>query len=320
MDYSMQTLPFGQTTLTLSRIGLGGLPFGGHFGSVSKFEILRTIQAAIEGGISLFDTSPAYGGGTAEELLGQALRFQGNKVAVASKIGSGIDSTGHFWCLNNRPNVLRQVDGSLKRLQRECIDIYFIPGEDPTTPIGETVEAMEELRSRGKIRFIGYCTARVDRLREALKYGHIDVVQTPYNIFNRTIEAELIPLCRAIHIPIIACEPFCRGLLTGTLHKHSSFDIDDLRIEDKRFRGERYRNNIENVNRLRTIAERERVSLVQLSLGWILQNPGIASVIAGAKNMLQIRQSIIGAGVELTPDIIMAVDQTVGDDVRQMAE
>jgi aryl-alcohol dehydrogenase-like predicted oxidoreductase len=316
----MQTLTLGKTTLTISRIGLGGLQFGGHFGSVSKFEILHTIQAAIEGGISLFDTSPAYGGGTAEELLGQALRFEGDKVVVATKIGSGIDSTGHFWCLNNRPNVLRQVDGSLKRLQRECIDIYFIPGDDPATPIGETVEAMEELRSRGKIRFIGYCTARVDRLREALNHGHIDVVQTPYNIFNRAIEAELIPFCRATHIPIVACEPYCRGLLTGTLHKHSSFDIDDLRIEDKRFRGERYRNNIENVNRIRTIAEQEGLSLVQLSLGWILQNPKIAGVICGAKNRLQIRQSIIGSGIELTPDTIMAVDQTVGDDVRQQME
>ena len=316
----MQTLTLGKTTLTISRIGLGGLPFGGHFGSVGKFEMIRTIQAGLEGGITLFDTSPAYGGGTAEELLGEALRFEGNKAVVATKIGSGIDSTGHFWCLNNRPNVLRQVDGSLKRLQRECIDIYFIPGEDPATPIGETVEAMEELRSRGKIRFIGYCTARVDRLREALNHGHIDVVQAPYNIFNRTIEAELIPFCRAMHIPIIACEPYCRGLLTGTLHKHSSFDIDDLRIEDKRFRGEQYRNNIKNVNRLRTIAEQEGLSLVQLSLGWILQNPKITSVICGAKNRLQIRQSIIGSGIELTPDTIMAVDQTVGDDVRQQAE
>jgi len=316
----MQTLTLGKTALTISRIGLGGLPFGGHFGSVSTVEMIRTIQAGLEGGITLFDTSPAYGGGTAEELLGKALKFEGNKVVVATKIGSGIDSTGHFWCLNNRPNVLRQVDGSLTRLQRECIDIYFIPGDDPATPIGETVDAMEELRSRGKIRFIGYCTARVERLREALNHGHIDAVQTPYNIFNRTIEADLIPFCRAAQIPIIACEPYCRGLLTGSLHKHSSFDIDDLRIEDKRFRGERYRNNIENVNRLQTIAAQEGLSLVQLSLGWILQNPKIAGVVCGAKNMLQIRQSILGSGVELTPDIIMAVDQTVGDDVRQQAE
>lgn len=315
----MQTLTLGKTTLTISRIGVGGLAFGGHFGSVGKFEILRTMQAALEGGITLFDTSPAYGGGVAEELLGQALRFEGQNVVVSSKIGSGIDSTGHFWCLNNRPNVLRQVDGSLKRLQRECIDIYCIPGDDPVTPIGETVQAMEELRSRGKIRYIGYCTARVDRLREALNHGHIDVVQTSYSIFNRTIETELIPFCRATQIPIIACEPFCRGLLTGTLHKHSSFDVDDLRIEDKRFRGERYRNNIENVNRLRTVAEREGLSLVHLSIGWILQNPKIAGIICGAKNPLQIRQSIIGSEVELTPDTIMAVDQTVGDDVRQQA-
>ncbi len=311
----MQTLTLGKTNLTISRIGLGGLPFGGHFGRVGKFEALQTLQAALEGGVTLFDTSPAYGAGVAEETLGEALRLEGNKVAIATKIGSGIDSTGHFWSLNNRPNILRQVDGSLRRLQRDCIDVYFIPGDDTATPISETVEAMEELRSRGKIRFIGYCTSNIETLREALKHGRIDVVQTPYNILNRSIAQEFIPFCRATRIPILACEPFCRGLLAGVLHKHSSFDLDDLRIEDKRFRGERYRNSIENVNRLRTIATQEGLSLIQLALGWILQNPMIAGAICGAKNRLQIRQSIIGSSIELTPETIIAIDQVVGSDV-----
>jgi aryl-alcohol dehydrogenase-like predicted oxidoreductase len=315
----MQSLTLGKTDLTVSRIGLGGLTFGGHFGPIGKHEVLRTIQAALEGGITFFDISPAYGAGVAEELLGEALKFEGDRVAVATKIGSGIDSTGQFWCLNNRANVLRQVDGSLKRLQREVIDIYLIPGDDPTTPIGETVEAMEELRRRGKVRYVGYCTDRVEQLREALKHGRIDLVQTPYNIFNRTIEAELIPFCRATQIPMIACEPYCRGLLAGTRHKHSSFDVDDLRIEDRRFRGDRYRNNIENVNRLRTIAEQQGISLIQLSLGWILQNPKIAGAVCGAKSRLQIRQSILASDVELTPDTIIAIDQVVGEDVRQQA-
>lgn len=316
----MQTLTLAKTNLIVSSVGLGGLPFGGLLGRVSKFETLRTIEAAIEGGITLFDTSPAYGGGTAEELLGEGVRPVSDKVMVATKIGAGIDSTGHFWSLNNRPNILRQVDGSLRRLQREFIDIYFIPGDDPTTPIGETIEAMEELRNRQKIRLIGYCTSDPARLREALKHGRIDVVQTPYNIFNRSIADELIPFCRATQIPIIACEPFCRGLLTGTLHKHSSFDSDDLRIEDKRFRGEQYRRNIENVNRLRTIAEQEGLSLIQLAVGWILQNPMISSVMCGAKNRLQIRQSIIASSIELKPDTVIAIDQVVGEDVKQRSE
>jgi aryl-alcohol dehydrogenase-like predicted oxidoreductase len=316
----MQTLTLGKTNLSISNVGLGGLPFGGLLGRVSKFETLRTIEAAVEGGITLFDTSPAYGGGVAEELLGEAVRPVSDKVVIATKIGAGIDSTGHFWCLNNRPNILRQVDGSLRRLQREHIDIYFIPGDDPTTPIGETVEAMEELRGRQKIHFIGYCTADTDCLREAMKHGRIDVVQTPYNIFDRSIATELIPFCRATQIPIIACEPFCRGLLTGALHKHSSFDSDDLRIEDKRFRGEQYRNNIENVNRLRTIAEQEGLSLIQLAVGWILQNPMISSVLCGAKTRLQIRQSIIASGTEMKPDTVIAIDQVIGEDVRQRSK
>jgi aryl-alcohol dehydrogenase-like predicted oxidoreductase len=212
------------------------------------------------------------------------------------------------------------VEGSLRRLQREYIDIYFIPGEDPATPIGETVEAMEDLRRRDKIRLIGYCTDRADHLREALKHGRIDVVQTSYNILNRTIAAEMIPFCRATQISLIACEPFCRGLLSGTLHKHSSFDSDDLRIEDPRFRGERYRRSIENVNRLRAIAEQEGLSLIQLAIGWILQNPMISFVMCGSRNRLQIRQSLLASTTVLNPDTIVAIEQIVGDVIRERAD
>ncbi len=316
----MQTVTLGKSNLTISRIGLGGLAFGGHLGDITRTEVFRTIQAALEGGITLFDSSPAYGAGMAEEILGEALGYDRNRVVIATKIGAGIDSSGQFWCLNNRPNILRQVDGSLKRLRREYIDIYYIPGNDPTTPLAETVEAMEELRTRGKIKLIGFCTSSVDTLREALKHGHIDVVQTTYNILNRSIATEFVSFCRATHIPIIACEPFCRGLLTGALHKHSSFDADDLRIEDKRFRGERFRRHIENVNRLRAIAEQEGLSLIQLALGWIVQNPMISSVTCGAKNRLQIRQSILALNTELTPETVIAVDQIIGAELEQQVD
>ena len=316
----MQTLTLGKTSLTISRIGLGGLQLGGHLGPISSHEIMRTLQAALEGGITLFDSSPSYGAGMAETFLGEMLGRDSDRVVVATKIGSGIDSGGRFWCLNNRANVLRQVNGSLKRLRRDYIDIYMIPGEDPTTPISQTVEAMEELRNREKVRYIGYCTAQVDSLREALKHGCIDVVQTPYNIFNRSIETGLASFCNSAGIPLIACEPYCRGLLPGMLQKHSSFDADDLRVMDKRFRGERYRRNIENVNRLRTIAEQVGLSLVQLALGWVLQNPNVAAALCGAKDRLQIRQSILASGITLTPDTIVAIEQAVGEDVRQQAE
>lgn len=315
----MKVVTLGQTNLNISCIGLGGLQFGGHFGAVSRFEVMRIVEASLDGGITLFDTSPAYGGGLAEELLGDSLRYVSEKVVIATKIGAGIDSSGRFWALNSRSNILRQIDGSLSRLRRDQIDIYMIPGSDPTTDIGETMATMEELRSRGKIKFIGFCTSRADHLRSALKSGRVDVVQASYSVLNRAIEAELVPFCRATHIPIMACEPYCRGLLAGLLHKHSSFDADDLRIEDKRFRGDRYRDNIETANRLRTFAEQEGFSLVQLAVGWIRQNPAITSVLCGAKNRLQIRQSIIASGVELTPEQVMDIDQIVGADVLQQA-
>ena len=311
----MQTLPLGATSLTASRIGLGGLPFGGHYGPVNRHEVIRSIDAALEGGITLFDTSPSYGGGMVEALLGEMLGSDAGRIIVATKIGSGIDSAGHFWCLNNRPNVLRQIEGSLRRLRRDYVDIYMIPGDDPTTPISQTIEALEELRSRGKIRYIGYCTSQEDNLREAQKYGRVDIVQAPYNILERS--GGSMTYCIETGTPFIACEPYCRGLLSGMLHKHSSFDAGDFRIEDRRFRGERYRANIENVNRLRAVAEREGLTMVQLSLGWVLQNPNVTAAVCGAKGRLQIRQSILASEVALTPDTILAIEQVLGQDVRR---
>jgi myo-inositol catabolism protein IolS len=316
----MPALSSGMQEVRLSRIGLGGIPLGGLLGHVSTYDVVRTIEAAIEGGITWCDTSPGYGAGEAERALGNVLRYQRSDVAVATKIGSGIDSAGQFWCLNNRPNILRQVEGSLRRLQRDTIDIYSIPGDDPSTPIAETMEAMEELRNRGKIRFIGYCTTDSGRLREAMKHGRVDVVQAPYNILNRTIEAELLPFCRAANVPLVVGEPYCRGLLAGNLHKHSSFDAGDIRLEDRRFRGEQYRLTIENVNRLRAVADKHGLSLIQLALGWIVQNSGIAGIMSGARSALHIRQSILAATTVLAPDVIISIDQVLGSDVRQRAE
>lgn len=313
----MEYLRLGRTTQEVSRIGLGGLAFGGHYGPIEKIEILRTIHQAIDGGITFFDTSPTYGDGRAEELLGEALGAHLDRVVIATKLGGGGVSEFGTWRSNDRASIIRRVEGSLKRLGRDYLDLVQIYGPDPHTPPAETMEALLELKRAGKILCSGTCDADATRLREFFRHGRLEALQVPYNILNRTAEGELIPLCQATGMALIACEPFLCGLLHGHLHQNAVFDLTDRRVHDRRFRGQRFRDNVETVNRLRRLAEQEGMTLTQLSLGWLLQNPAVRVAVCGAKDAQQMRQIVAAATSQLTPDQLFLVDQIVG---RQMFE
>ena len=301
----------------MSRIGLGGLPFGGHYGPVERGEVVRTIRAAVEEGVTFFDTSPTYGDGLAERLLAEALGSDRDNVVIATKAAASSDIFANLRQANDPATIRRRAEESLKRLGRDHIDLYQICGTDPHTPIAKTMEAMEELRSAGIIRFIGFCTSKTVILREALKHGRVDAVQLSFNALDRSIEGDVLPFCRAACIKIHACEPFCCSLLLGSLHKNSSFDEADRRIEDKRFRGEQFRHSIETVNRLRAFAYQEGLTLLQLALGWVLQDPLIKIAICGAKNHHQIRETVAAGNVNLTPEQIIEIDQIVGEEKFQ---
>ena len=316
----MEYNAIGRSSLRVSRIGMGGLAFGGHYGDIERGDVIRTVRAAVEKGVTFFDTSPTYGNGLAETFLGEALGSNRNDVVIATKNGAGIDSSMTMWRNIDRETVTQQVENSLRRLRREYIDSYFLYGPDPRSPLGDTMETLEEMRRAGKIRSIGFCTTEADVVREALQYGHPEFVLAPYNILNRTIEEELIPFCRATNIGILACEPFCRGLLLGRIHKNSVFDLADLRVEDKRFRGEGFRQNIEIVNRLRSFAYQEGFTMMQLALGWSLQNTLVKVAVCGAKSATHIEESIAALEIQLTPEQILAIDQIVGEDIYQHVE
>lgn len=310
----MRSIIQGSETTAAARIGLGGLPLGGHYGSIEKREVVRTIRSALEEGVTFFDTSPTYGDGLAERLLVEALGSDRDNVVIATKTAASSDTFTDLRQANDPATIRRRAEESLRRLRRDHIDLYQICGTDPHTPIAETMDAMEELRSAGVIRFIGFCTSKTAILREALKHGRIDVVQLSYNALDRSIEADVLPFCRAARIEIHACEPFCCGLLLGSLHKNSSFDESDRRIEDTRFRGEQFRHSIETVNRLRSFAYQEGLTLLQLALGWVLQDPLIKTAICGAKNHRQIRETVAAGNVDLTPEQIIEIDQIIGEE------
>jgi aryl-alcohol dehydrogenase-like predicted oxidoreductase len=316
----MESGNIGETKDAIGRIGFGGLALGGHYGPIEKSEAIRTIRTAVEAGITFFDASPTYGGGLAEQILGAALGSERDSVQIATKVGTGRDVSFTLLRNNDRTTIIKRIEESLKRLRRDYIDLYQIYGPDPHTPLHETMETLEELRQAGKVRLIGFCSPDTSTLREALKHGRVNAVQVPYNILNRTIDAEVLPFCRAARIHLHACEPYLCGLLCGGLHKNSVFDTDDRRATDRRFRGEQFRSNIEIVNRLRAYAYQEELTLLQLSLGWTLQNPSIARAICGATRPEQVVETVAAAQTQLTPEQIIAVDQIVGEDKYQQPQ
>ncbi len=309
----MEYIKLGKTSREVSRIGLGGMAFGGQYGSISKIDGLRTIHQAIDLGVTYFDTSSAYGDGRAEEWLGEALGSHLDRVCIASKSGTANDPESQSGRIRDKHTIIKQVEASLKRLRRDWIDLYQIDGQDPYTPVSTTMEALLELKEKGKVRFIGTRDIEPGHLRSSLRHGVLDAVEAPYNILNRTPESGAIPFTRATGMSFLVCEPFCCGLLHGHLHKNSSFDQGDRRILDKRFRGQRYRDSIEIVNRLRTFAEQEGLSMTQLALGWLLQNSSVSVVICGAKRPQHIRDVLIADKTRLTTDQLEMIDNIVGE-------
>jgi aryl-alcohol dehydrogenase-like predicted oxidoreductase len=183
----------------------------------------------------------------------------------------------------------------------------------------EMIEAMTEVREAGFIREVGLIVSGTEILKRAVSYGQIDAVLVPYSIFNRPADADFLSFCRMSGIAVHACEPLCRGLLSGALHSNSVFAEGDIRINDQRFRGQRFRDNIETAERLRHFAAQEGYTLLELALGWVLQHPSISSVICGAKTTHQLRQLISAMPVNLNLDQILEIELIVGDRKHQRA-
>src|SRR5437870_6386513 len=215
----------------VSRIGLGTWSIGGfNWGGTDEQEALETIRAALEHGISLLDTAPVYGLGRAEELVGRALAKYGKreKVIIATKVG--LEWRGDQVFRNStRARIMREIDDSLRRLQTDYIDIYQVHWPDPLVAIEETAEAMHALLRQEKIRAIGVSNFSVDQIERFRCVAPVHVVQPPYNLFERGIEADILPYCRKNGIATLGYGALCRGLLSGRMRPDTRFNGDDLR-------------------------------------------------------------------------------------------
>src|SRR5467141_1078214 len=279
------------TSLEVSRVGLGTWAIGGWmWGGTDEAESIATIRAAVEHGINLIDTAPVYGFGRSEELVGKALAEGSlrSRVLIATKVGLEWDR-GRVYRNASPARILQEVDASLRRLRTDHIDIYQVHWPDPLVRIEETAEAMRTLFEQGKIRAIGVSNFSVGQMERFRRVAPLHVLQPPYNLFERGIEADILPYCVKHKIAMFGYGALCRGLLSGRMRADSKFEGDDLRRTDPKFRQPRFAQYLAAVERLDQLArKRFRKHVIHLAIRWMLDQ-GITTALWGARQPGQLQ-------------------------------
>ena len=276
----MEKIGIGTSNLTTSRIGLGTWAIGGWmWGGTDEVQSVATIRAAVERGVTLIDTAPVYGFGRSEEIVGKALAEGGlrDSVQIATKVGLAWKDGAVY--RDSRPGRIRtEVEDSLRRLRTDVIDLYQVHWPDAETPIAETARVLEDLRREGKIRAIGVSNYSPAQMHVFRALTTLDAVQSPYNLFEREIEADVLPYAKRSGLTVLSYGALCRGLLSGRMSANTRFDGDDLRKVDPKFQGVRFVQYLAAVDELARLArERFGKSVLALALRWVLdQGPTIA--------------------------------------------
>jgi aryl-alcohol dehydrogenase-like predicted oxidoreductase len=307
----MELIGIAGTSLEISRVALGTWAIGGWmWGGTDEQESPATIRAAVEHGINLIDTAPAYGFGRSEEIVGKALDDAGlrSRVAIASKVGLEWND-GKVFRNASRARILKEIDDSLRRLRTDYIDIYQVHWPDPLAPIEETAEAMGDLYRQGKIRAIGVSNFSVEQMDRFRQVAPLHVLQPPYNLFERAAEAELLPYCQRHGIATLGYGALCRGLLSGRMRRDTTFDGDDLRRTDPKFRPPRYAQYLTAVQQLDRFAqERFGKRVIHLAIRWALDK-GISTALWGARKPDQLQPVDDIAGWRLDAGAIAEIER-----------
>lgn len=288
----MDKRTFGNTDIQVTPVGLGTWAIGGWmWGGTDEAQSIDTIRRAIDKGIGLVDTAPVYGFGRSEEIVGKALSDgRRDQVALATKVAlNWNDDHDKVWRDASASRIEREVEDSLKRLQTDRIDIYQVHWPDPKTPMEETARALEKLYQAGKIRAIGVSNFTPSQMDELQKSVPLHSLQPPYNLFEREIEQDILPYCRENGIATITYGGLCRGFLTGKMREDTQFTGDDLRKNDPKFQGDRYRQYLNAVAELDAFArERYQKSVLALALRWLVDQPGVTTALWGARRPEQL--------------------------------
>ena len=308
----MQKRTLGKSNLEVSAIGLGcmGLSFG--LGpAVDRKEGISLIRAAVERGITFFDTAEVYGPFTNEELVGEALAPFRDHVVIATKFGweANPQDGGKWTALNSRPEHITQAaEGSLKRLRTDVIDLYYQHRVDSNVPIEEVAGAVKDLIKEGKVKHFGLSEAGVQTIRRAHAVLPVTALQSEYSLWWREPENQILPALEELGIGFVPFSPLGKGFLTGKINEETKFDKTDFRNVVPRFTPENRRANQALVDVLSQIAERKKATPAQMALAWILAQKPSMVPIPGTTKLHRLEENIRAAALELTPDDLRQIE------------
>ena len=312
---TIETLSIEGIATPISRIGLGTWAIGGWmWGGADDERSVTTIRTALERGINLIDTAPVYGFGHSEEVVGKALEGVRDQAVIATKVALDWSDGGPR--RNSTPARIRQeIEDSLRRLRTDRIDLYQVHWPDPLVPIEETAAELEKLRQEGKILAIGVSNYSTDQMDAFRKAAPLASVQPPYNLFERAIEADVLPYARDNGLAVLGYGALCRGLLSGRMNSSTTFDGDDLRKSDPKFKAPRFAQYLAAVEALKNLArERHGKSVLALAIRWVLdQGPTIA--LWGARRPDQLDGIDEAFGWTLSPQDMQDIDRLLAEHI-----
>jgi aryl-alcohol dehydrogenase-like predicted oxidoreductase len=306
----MQKRTLGNSTLEVSALGLGCMSMtGGYSWSPDRQEMIALIRAAVERGVTFFDTAQSYGPFANEELVGEALAPVRDQVVIATKFGHQFGPNGERLGQNSRPEHIKQMtEGSLKRLGVETIDLYYQHRVDPDVLIEEVAGAVKDLIRQGKVRHFGLSEAAAQTIRRAHAVQPVTAVQSEYSLWWRRPEEEVLPTCAELGIGFVPYSPLGKGFLTGKIDENTTFDSADIRSTIPRFTPEARQANQALVELLGEIAARKQATLAQIALAWLLAQQLWIVPIPGARRLERLEENIGAVAVELTPDDLRDIE------------
>lgn len=297
----MEYTHLGSTDITVSRIVHGCMELGGGPWEVqSDKENLALLNAALEHGVTTFDTAESYGGGHSEEVVGDALHAVRDKVVLCTKVAKE-----HL----KKEDVIAACEGSLRRLRTDYIDLLYIHWPNDSIDIGSTMEGFNQLKDQGKIRAIGVSNFSVEQMQAAMRYARLDALQPEYNLLCRGIERDVLPFCAQNHISVMTYNSIAKGILSGAFHFYGA-KVTDFRTAKPLFQPEALKRELPLLNLLRDIAQAHGVTIAQAAIRYSLAQPGVTSTIVGTQNPRHFLDNIAAADLVLSPDELKALAET----------
>ncbi len=307
----LQTRILGRQGLTVSALGLGCMGMSQSYGPADEAESIATLHRAIELGVTLFDTAEVYGPFKNEELLGRALKGKREQVVLATKFGFDIQD-GKSMGVNSRPAHIRDVvEASLRRLQTDRIDLLYQHRVDPAVPIEDVAGVVGELVREGLVRFFGLSEAGVSNIRRAHAVHPVSALQSEYSLWERNLEAEIIPVLRELDIGLVPFSPLGRGFLSGTAKRAEDYPADDFRHGDPRFQGANFDANMGAAEVVQAVAASMGATPAQVALAWLLAKGDDIVPIPGTKRKRFLEENVGAAGLTLDAECMAALDDAL---------